>query len=124
MALKIYDTFKPQGDYPAVEAADVQMPDGSRLSNISISYPIVADGATAITPDTYHVFGEVTSLSVTLVEVNDGKLHEYCFEFIPAEDFAGLTITPEPRWATEPQFAAGKTCQVSVMRGIGVSISA
>lgn len=32
MALRIYDTVKPQGSYPAVEAEDVEMPDGTRLS--------------------------------------------------------------------------------------------
>lgn len=32
MALKIFDTLAPQGDYPAVKAEDVQMPDGGRLS--------------------------------------------------------------------------------------------
>lgn len=32
MALKLYDTIKPQGDFPLVEAADVIMPDGTRLS--------------------------------------------------------------------------------------------
>lgn len=32
MALTIYDTIIPDGDYPAVNAENVQMPDGSRLS--------------------------------------------------------------------------------------------
>lgn len=35
MALKIYDTFAPQGNYPAVNAEDVAMPDGTRLSDFS-----------------------------------------------------------------------------------------
>ena len=37
MALKIYDTLAPQGDYPAVEAKDVKMPDGKKLSESYIS---------------------------------------------------------------------------------------
>ena len=36
MALKIYDTLVPQGDYPAVKAEDVQMPDGTKLSELEI----------------------------------------------------------------------------------------
>ena len=32
MALKLYDTLTPGGDYPLVDAEDVLMPDGSRLS--------------------------------------------------------------------------------------------
>ena len=33
MALKLYDTMKPQGNFPLVEAKDVLMPDGTRLSD-------------------------------------------------------------------------------------------
>lgn len=40
MALKIYDTLKPQGNYPAVKAKDVEMPDGSRLSDFEGSLPV------------------------------------------------------------------------------------
>lgn len=37
MALKIFDTLKPQGDYPAVKAEDVEMPDGTRLGDLDLS---------------------------------------------------------------------------------------
>lgn len=36
MALKLYDTLNPSGDFPLVEAKDVKMPDGTRLSELSI----------------------------------------------------------------------------------------
>lgn len=45
MALKIYDTFAPQGEYPAVKAEDVEMPDGSRLSDFEGGFSIVVDDA-------------------------------------------------------------------------------
>lgn len=32
MALKLYDKLTPSGDFPLVSATDVEMPDGSRLS--------------------------------------------------------------------------------------------
>lgn len=125
MAIELIDTIKPKngGSFPIVEAEDVSMPDGKRLSEMSMSYPIVEADA-ELQPGCYHVFGEADSLSVTLAEADGTKAHEYCFEFIPTENFTGLTITPEPRWANEPQFPAGKTCQVSILRGIGVSVSA
>lgn len=91
--------------------------------SISAAYPIV-NGQTQILPDRYHVFGEVDDLSVTLVEVEDGNAHEYCFEFTPSEFFSDMTITPPPKWVNEPQFPAGKVCQVSILRGIGVMVSA
>lgn len=45
MALKLYDTLNPSGDFPLVEAKDVKMPDGSRLSefNPSVGEDVKAD---------------------------------------------------------------------------------
>lgn len=106
--LKFYNTESGQWEY---------------ADNTSRSYPIV-NADTHLRPDCYHVFGEVDSLYVTLVEADDGKAHEYCFEFIPSEKFTGLSITPTPSWVSPPQFPAGKTCQVSILRGIGVMICA
>lgn len=37
MALNTYDTFEPQGEFPAVKAEDVEMPDGKRLSDLDLS---------------------------------------------------------------------------------------
>lgn len=114
---------KNGGNFPLVHAKDVEMNDGSRLSEMSPTYPI-KEGASTISPDIYYVFGEVESLSVDLLPVDDGKIHEYCFEFIPKEDLSEITITPAPRWINEPLFQAGKTHQVSIVRGIGVIVSA
>ena len=125
MPTLIIDTFKPQnnGKFPVAEAEDIAMPDGTRLSELSVSYPL-SEAAAELKPEKYYVFGEVDSLAVALAEVDDGKIHEYCFEFIPTEDFTELVITPEPRWAREPQYPTGKTCQVSIVRGVGVMVSA
>lgn len=123
MALKIYDTFKPQGDYPAVNAEDVLMPDGTRLDEMKPAYP-VTDGVAELQPETYYDFGEVSTLAVTLAETDDKLAHEYCFEFVPADGFEGFSITPEPRWNAEIQIVPGKTHQVSILRGIGVMVRA
>lgn len=93
------------------------------LADMSISYPI-ADGVTNLLPETYYVFGEVDSLAVSLASVDDGKVHEYCFEFIPSKNFAELTVTPAPSWANVHQYPAGKVCQVSILRGVGVIVCA
>lgn len=44
MALKIYDTLVPQGDYPAVKAENVEMPDGTKLSDLEMVPYIGANG--------------------------------------------------------------------------------
>lgn len=84
----------------------------------------IAEGATEIEPGKYYVFGEVDSLNITLVETDTAVAGEYCFEFTPSRNFSSLTITPTPGWANLPQYPAGKTCQVSILRGIGVMICA
>lgn len=90
------------------------------VSETPIPYPITT-GCVELQPEKYYAFGEVSSLNLTLVEPEDDKAHEFYFEFIPTEDFSGLTITPEPQWVAEPHFAPGKTCQVSILRGMAVS---
>ncbi|MCM1024779.1 MAG: hypothetical protein NC395_12095 [Prevotella sp.] len=32
MAIEMFDTMKPKGDFPIAEAEDIALPDGSRLS--------------------------------------------------------------------------------------------
>lgn len=121
MPIELIDKIKPKngGKFPLMDAADVEMPDGKRLSEFRSAYPLQG-GAAELQPETYYVFGEVSALAVALAPVEDGLAHEYCFEFIPTEDFAELTITPAPVWVSDPQYPAGKTCQVSILRGIGV----
>ena len=87
------------------------------------SYKLM-EPATELEPAKYYVFGEVNSLYVKLGKCDDTLVSEYCFEFIAGENFEGLTIIPEPKWATPIQFVRGKTHQVSIMRGIGVMIRA
>lgn len=83
------------------------------------SYPIQT-GATDIRPDIYYTFGEVSELSLNLIPVGDGRAHEYMFEFKAMTNNMKLTILPSCRWVSEPQTEAGKTYQVSILRGIGV----
>ena len=85
---------------------------------------VVESQKSSLPPGEYRVFGEVNGLDIKLSEVDDDKVHEYTFEFVPTSTFTGLKITPEVRWASEPQIQAGLIHQVSILRGIGVMISA
>lgn len=119
MGLKIYDTLAPQGNYPAARAEDIQMPDGSRLSAFNPVFP-VEPGAGVLEPEKFYDFGSVAELAVTLAEKHDGKAHEYWLRFEPQEGFAGLTISPEVKWVSEPQYPVGKTCVVGICMGMAV----
>lgn len=121
MPLELIDKIKPKngGKFPLVDAEDVLMPDGKRLDEFRSVYP-VEEGAADLQPETYYAFGTVDSLAVNLVDPGDGLAHEFTFEFVPSDNFSGLTVTPEVKWVAEPQYPAGKTVQVSILRGIGV----
>lgn len=115
--------LKPNGSgtFPVADACDIEMPDGTRLSEFRSVYPVVdGDGVATLQPETYYTFDEVSHLSVILDNPADNLAHEFTFEFIPTEDFDGLTVTPPVSWVAEPQYPAGKTVQVSILRGIGV----
>lgn len=104
------------------------------VANINVSYPIVNNPADipmvdekyySLDPETYYVFGEVDSLPVYCNDPSDGLIHEFAFEFIPSANFKAIEFgSTAPSWATPVQFPSGRVCQVSIMRGVGVMISA
>ena len=104
------------------------------VANINVSYPIVNNPADitivdetyySLEPETYYVFGEVDALPVYCDDPNDGLIHEFAFEFVPSENFTAIEFgSAAPIWATPVQFPIGRVCQVSIMRGVGVMISA
>lgn len=107
------------GRDPVADASDILMPDGKRLSEFDPAFPVM-EGAQVLEPEKHYVFGEVTHLAVVLDRMDDGLAHEYWFEFQPKEGFSGLTISPEVKWITDPQYPVGKTCTVGVYMGMAV----
>jgi hypothetical protein len=62
MALKLYDTLTPSGNFPLVEAKDVQVEDGKRLPDVIPKLVPVTKGeyeeleaAGKIEPDVYYM---------------------------------------------------------------------
>ena len=132
MAIELIDKIKHASGGKIVDAADIEMSDGRDLETFVAEIdktldalveqmpPPVLPGAETIEPEKYYDFGSVESLTVALAEKADGRAHEYTFEFTPAEDFQGLTITPAPTWLREPQYPQGKRCIVSIVQGMAV----
>lgn len=107
MALPVYDTFAPQGNYPAAMAAHVAME--------------VRPGEPTLKPGIYYRFGEVAELAVELAEGYLNSADEYVFEFTPAEGFNVPAISPDVIWMGSPQFPVGKRCVVSISMGLAVT---
>lgn len=123
MSIPITDKFKPKGagGYALMDAEDIQMPDGKRLSDWNPAYP-VSEGVNGqvMEPERFYQFGEVSALAVTLADKGDGLAHEYVFSFTPDDEFTEVAISPAVRWVGDPQYPVGKTCIVSVCMGLAV----
>lgn len=126
MSIPLISKIKPKnnGSFPLVDAVDIEMPDGRRLDELALEAYPVTEGVAQLQPERFYDFGTVSTLAVTLTDVDDGLAHEYCFEFVAAEDFEGFSVTPEPRWTSPTQIIPNKTHQVSILRGIGVMVCA
>ena len=110
----------PLGQFPIAKVSDIEYPIIDKEADVSLT----DDGYFILEPDTFYVFGTVDSLRVYCNEPEDGRLHEFAFEFTPSAQFAEIEFGGEaPSWANTLQFTPGKTCQVSIVRGIGVGIS-
>ena len=107
MALNIFDTLEPQGNYPAARVAHVSME--------------VRPGEASLKPGIYYQFGEVSELNVKLADGYLNSADEYVFEFTPADSFNVPVISPDVIWMGSPQFPVGKRCVVSICMGLAVT---
>lgn len=102
-----------------------QVKNGSGLEG-SCAYPKVnhesSETTFAITPNTFHVWGEVEMLDLSLVEGQEGVMNEYMFQFTSGSTPTTLSISESVKWQTEPNIEANKTYQVSIVDNIGLII--
>ena len=89
------------------------------------STPIVNHGTSdtsfALTPNVFHKWGTVSSLSLTLATPSDQTiLNEYMFEFVSGSTATSLTLPSTVKWTSELFIEANKTYQVSIIDNLGV----
>lgn len=93
------------------------------------AYPLVNHGTDdttfTLTPNTFHVWTEVTSLDLTLGEETDGIVNEFVFQFVSGATATTLTLPDTIMWANgeAPSIEANKGYQVSIVNNIGLFIS-
>ncbi len=97
-----------------------------KIKNISTVYPKVshgtADTSFALTPNTLHTWGEVTSLTLTLGTEESGVANEYLAEFVSGSTATSLSLPDTIKWLNgkTPEIASGKTYQLSILDGLAV----
>ena len=90
----------------------------------SSAYPEVnhgtGDTTFTLTPNTFHVWDKVTSLTLNFGNETSGVANEYLFQFTSGSTATSLTLPDSIKWANDnvPTIGANMIYQVSVLRGL------
>ena len=75
-------------------------------------------------PNQYHIWGEVTSLNLTLASGESGYVKDYMFEFTSGSTATTLTLPSAVKWALTPVIGMNMRYQVSIMNNIALIVGA
>lgn len=104
-------------------SGDIVISSGSSSSG-SGAYALIEhdtnDTTYTLTPNTFHVWGEVGSLTLTFGEEQSGVANEYLFQFESGETATTLTLPNNLIWANDdtPVIESNYTYQVSILKGL------
>lgn len=97
---------------------------GSGDITINSAYPEVnhgtGDTTFTLTPNTFHVWDEVTSLTLNFGNETSGVANEYLFQFTSGSTATSLTLPNSIKWAngSAPTIAKNMIYQVSILKGL------
>lgn len=107
-------------------ASDKTKLDGIDMSTKQDKIEVVNHGTSdttfTLTPNVYHKWGEVTSLSFTFIMGEPNEYNEYMFEFVSGNTPTTLMLPSSVSWVTEPVIEANKTYQVSILNYVGIIV--
>lgn len=90
----------------------------------SANYPIVnqTSSSASISPGCLNVWGEVSSLSITLATPTDNTIvNEYMIQFSsPSSAATTLSLPSTVTWVAAPSINAGGTYQISIINNLGI----
>ena len=80
-----------------------------------------SDTTFTLTPNTFHIWDEVTALDLDFGEEIQGVANEFLFQFTSGSIATTLTLPDTIKWANDsiPTIEANKIYQVSVLKGLG-----
>lgn len=97
---------------------------GSGDITISSAYPEVnhgtGDTTFTLTPNTFHVWDKVTSLTLNFGNETSGVANEYLFQFTSGSTATSLTLPNSIKWANDnvPTIGANMIYQISILKGL------
>lgn len=97
---------------------------GSGDITINSAYPEVnhgtGDTTFTLTPNTFHVWDKVTSLTLNFGNETSGVANEYLFQFTSGSTATSLTLPNSIKWANDnvPTIGANMIYQISILKGL------
>lgn len=85
--------------------------------------PVIAmtDTTAQLEPNNMYIWGEVTSLNITLTAPTDNtRLNEYMLQFACGNTPAAVTLPSAIKWITETNIEPNKTYQISIINNLAV----
>lgn len=79
-----------------------------------------SDTTFTLTPNTFHVWDEVTSLTLDFGSETSGVANEFLFQFTSGSTATSLTLPDDIKWANDeaPTIAENMIYQVSILKGL------
>lgn len=82
-----------------------------------------SDTTFALTPNTFHVWDEVASLTLTLGSETAGVANEFLFQFTSGATATSLTLPDDIRWTEELVIEPNRIYQISILKGLASVLS-
>ena len=81
-----------------------------------------SDTTFTLTPNTFHVWDEVASLTLTLGSEQSGVANEFLFQFASGATATSLTLPDDIKWVNDsaPTIAENMIYQISILNGLAV----
>lgn len=100
---------------------------GSSSESGSSAYPEVNHGTSdrtfELTPNTFHVWDEMSAMTLTLGAETDGVANEYLFQFTSPATPTSLTLPNDIKFSEDLTIEANKIYQISILKGLGSVLS-
>lgn len=81
------------------------------------------DTTFTLTPNTFHVWDEVASLTLDFGSETSGVANEFLFQFTSGATATSLTLPDDIKWANELTIEPNMIYQVSILKGLGSVMS-
>lgn len=104
-------------------SGDITVQGGSSSEGGSSSYAEINHGTSdttfELTPNTFHVWDEMTTLNLTLGAEASGIANEYLFQFTSPSTPTSLTLPDDIKFSEDLVIEANKIYQISILKGLG-----